>query len=126
MAPGFVGLRILKVFRGQKSDHFEVLRFFLHYKKKGGEVLRKFIFTQECEVNVSIGIDADNLTEAKTILSLAVSELPEVSVTYQPIDYFITCEPNIEDEVIATYTFQKIKKMISMQEVITERTFKDV
>jgi len=88
--------------------------------------LKKFIFTQECRVNVSIEIDADGLVEAKRILPLAVSMMPEVSVTYQPIDYFITCEPDIEDEVIATYTFQEIKKMISMQEVITERAFKDV
>lgn len=75
---------------------------------------------------MTIEIDADSLVEAKRILPVALEGMPEVSVYFQPIEYYIPCEPDIEDEVIGTYLFLKTEKEFNVKEVIIERTLKDV
>ena len=69
--------------------------------------MKKFKFTQVCNVVVECEIDAENLETAKHRLDCIIDDMPEVSATTNPIEYDIPQEPFVYDAVKVTYKYDK-------------------
>ena len=67
--------------------------------------MSKHIYTQICDVRVTIIIDDDNYYNPDDILKLCLDDIPIVSTTMKPVDYHIPDEPFVQDDVKVEYEF---------------------